>query len=145
MAGNLKKRKILFLCTGNSCRSQIAEGWGRHLHGDKAEFFSAGVEDHGLNPLAVEAMAEAGVDISNQFSKTVDSLEGVSFDLVITVCGNADENCPVFPEKTKVIHHGFDDPPRLVAVTADKEDALDIYRRVRDEIHLYIEELPGKS
>jgi arsenate reductase len=141
MVNNFKKKKILFLCTGNSCRSQMAEGWGRYLHGDKADFFSAGVEEHGLNPLAVKVMAEAGVDISNHFSKTIDKLEGIKFDLVITVCGNADHNCPVFPGKTKVIHHGFADPPKLALTAASEEDALDNYWQVRDEIYLYIEGL----
>ncbi len=147
MADNLKKRKILFLCTGNSCRSQMAEGWGRYLHGSIADFFSAGVAEHGLNPLAVKVMAEEGVDISAHFSKTIDRVEGINFDLVITVCSNADENCPVFPQKTKVIHHGFDDPPRMAASTASEEEALDNYRQVRDEIYIYVKELfelPGE-
>lgn len=104
------KKRILFLCTGNSCRSQMAEGWCRHLKSDQFTAASAGIERHGLTPLAVRVMGEAGVDITRQYSKTTAELEPQEFDYVITVCGHADENCPFFPAKTKVIHHGFDDP-----------------------------------
>jgi arsenate reductase len=138
----MPKTKILFLCTGNSCRSQMAEGWARHLKGDQLEPFSAGIETHGLNPLAVKVMAEAGVDISGHYSKTVDDLPPPPFDLVITVCGHADENCPFFPGPARVIHHGFDDPPALAASAADEEEALAHYRRVRDEIRDYVLTLP---
>ncbi len=138
----MPKTKILFLCTGNSCRSQMAEGWARHLKGDQLEPFSAGIETHGLNPLAVKVMAEAGVDISGHYSKTVDDLPAPRFDLVITVCGHADENCPFFPGPARVIHHGFDDPPALAASAADEEEALSHYRRVRDEIRNYVLTLP---
>ncbi|MBN1864753.1 MAG: arsenate reductase ArsC, partial [Victivallales bacterium] len=100
--------KVLFLCTGNSCRSQMAEGWGRHLLGDKYDFYSAGIETHGLNPMAVMVMAEAGVDISGQRSKLLSELDAVSFDLVVAVCGHAHESCPIFPGKTKVVHVGFE-------------------------------------
>lgn len=103
--------KILFLCTGNSCRSQMAEGWARALKSDVVEAYSAGIETHGLNPYAVKVMAEAGVDISAQKSKLVPELPTQEFDYVITVCGNARESCPVFPGKTRVVHVGFDDPP----------------------------------
>ena len=109
----LQKLKILFLCTGNSCRSQMAEGWAKALKADQVEAFSAGIECHGLNPRAVRVMAEAGVDISSQRSKTIENLPGMQYDYVITLCGHAEEHCPVFPGKAKVIHHGFDDPPRL--------------------------------
>ena len=134
--------KILFLCTGNSCRSQMAEGWARHLKGDVFEAYSAGVETHGLNPNAVEVMAEAGVDISAQRSQHIDEFKDTSLDHVITVCGNAHELCPVFPGSTKVNHVGFDDPPRLAKEAATEEEALSHYRRVRDEIRAFVETLP---
>ena len=134
------KTTILFLCTGNSCRSQMAEGWVRHLKGDEIEVYSAGIEKHGLNPYAVEVMAEAGVDISNQESTTIDELAGTEFDWIITLCGHADETCPNLAG-TK-IHHGFDDPPKLAAEMRSKEQRLVPYRRVRDEIRNYVETLP---
>jgi len=137
-----KKRKILFLCTGNSCRSQMAEGWARHLRADEIEPFSAGIETHGLNPHAVKVMMEAGVDISGQLSKHLDELKNVTFDYVVTVCGHANEHCPVFPGATKVIHVGFDDPPKLAQEANTEEEALNHYRRVRDEIKTFIETLP---
>ena len=115
--------KILFLCTGNSCRSQMAEGWARHLKGGQIEPYSAGIEAHGLNPDAVRVMAEAGVDISGQRSKLVGELSGVDFDYVVTVCDNAHESCPLFPGKAKVVHVGFDDPPRLAAAPRRKTSA----------------------
>ena len=136
------KRKILFLCTGNSCRSQMAEGWARALSGDVLEAYSAGIETHGLNPLAVKVMAEAGVDISGHRSKHLDELRDIAFDYVITVCDRAAESCPRFPGKAKVIHHGFDDPPRLARTAATEAEALGHYRRVRDEIRAYVETLP---
>lgn len=135
-----EKLKILFLCTGNSARSQMAEGWARHLKGDIVEPYSAGVDVHGLNPLAVKVMKEAGVDISTQTSKPVFTLLDIPFDYVITVCGHADENCPVFPGKTKVIHHGFDDPAKAEGT---EEEKLAVFRKVRDEIKAYIETLPA--
>lgn len=134
--------RILFLCTGNSCRSQMAEGWARHLKPDSFEAYSAGVEKHGLNPLAVKAMAEAGVDISAHQSKTVDKLPVGGFDIVITLCGHANENCPFFPGKTRRVHAGFDDPPALAQGAASEEEALVHYRRVRDEIRDYVLGLP---
>jgi len=136
-----KKIKILFLCTGNSCRSQMAEGWARHLRGDDITAYSAGIETHGLNLLAVRVMAEAGVDISGHRSKLVTDLPEQAFDLVITVCGHADENCPFFPGPTRVVHHGFDDPPKLAVGAATEEEALGHYRRVRDEIRDFIKTL----
>lgn len=138
-----KKVKILFLCTGNSCRSQMAEGWARHLKGGVIEPFSAGIKTHGLNPLAVKVMAEAGVDISAQRSKNVAELSDTQFDYVITVCDSAHESCPLFPGKTKVVHVGFDDPPRLATDAKTEEEALAHYRRVRDEIRAFVETLPG--
>lgn len=137
-----RKPKVLFLCTGNSCRSQMAEGWARHLKGDAIEAYSAGIETHGLNPYAVRVMAEAGVDISGHRSKNVDELKDVTFDYVVTVCGNANESCPRFPGKTRVIHVGFDDPPKLAAMAATDEEKLGHYRRVRDEIRAFIGTLP---
>ncbi|MHB0946492.1 MAG: arsenate reductase ArsC [Sedimentisphaerales bacterium] len=138
----MNKLKILFLCTGNSCRSQIAEGWVRHLKSDIIEPYSAGIETHGLNPNAVKVMAEAGADISGHRSKHLDELKDIDFDYVITVCDNANERCPMFPRKTKIIHIGFDDPPRLAKNTKTKEETLSIYRRVRDEIKAFVEKLP---
>ena len=139
----LAKLKVLFLCTGNSCRSQMAEGWARHLRGDLIEAFSAGVETHGMNPSAVKVMAEAGVDISGQRSKHADELGHVSFDTVITVCDRASEACPVFPGQTRIMHRGFDDPPKLAAEARNEEEALGHYRRVRDEIRAFVETLPA--
>lgn len=136
------KLKILFLCTGNSCRSQMAEGWARQLRGDRLEPYSAGIEKHGLNPNAVKVMAEAGVDISGHFSKTLDDLEAIQFDVVVTVCGHAHETCPYFPGEARVVHVGFDDPPRLARDETDPDRALAHYRRVRDEIRTFVEALP---
>ena len=137
------KVKILFLCTGNSCRSQMAEGWARHLKSDVIEPYSAGIETHGMNPHAVKVMAEAGVDLSRQFSKTPVDIGPVEFDYVNTVCGHADEHCPAFPAKTKVVHVGFDDPPKLTKDLPDGEEKLAVYRRVRDEIRDYVKTLPN--
>ena len=138
-----KKLRVLFLCTGNSCRSQMAEGWARKLKGDVIESYSAGIETHGLNPLAVKVMAEAGVDIGGQRSKTVEAVKDVPFDYVVTVCGHANESCPIWLSgKAKVVHVGFDDPPALAKGAKTEEDALDQYRRVRDEIRAFIETLP---
>lgn len=141
--------KILFLCTGNSCRSQMAEGWARSLKADEIEAYSAGTESHGLNPHAVKVMAEAGVDISGHKSKTVADLESKEFDYVITVCSDADQNCPIFPGKAVKIHHGFDDPPRLARSAKTEEEVLSHYRRVRDEIRDFVmtlpEALPGSN
>ena len=136
------KLKVLFLCTGNSCRSQMAEGWAKALKGDVLEAYSAGVETHGLNARAVAVMGEAGVDISGHYSKHVDELKDVQFDYVVTVCDNAHESCPIFSGKTRVVHVGFDDPPRLAKDAKTEEEALDIYRRVRDEIKSFVEKLP---
>lgn len=134
--------RVLFLCTGNSCRSQMAEGWARHLKSDCLEAYSAGIETHGLNPIAVKVMAEVGVDISHHRSKHIDEFKDMDFDYAITVCGHANEHCPVFPGKTTVIHVGFDDPPKLAEQAATEEDALNCYRRVRDEIRAFVETLP---
>jgi arsenate reductase len=134
--------KILFLCTGNSCRSQMAEGWVRRLKGVVLQPYSAGIEARGLNPHAVTVMGEAGVDISNQKSKTVEQLGEKQFDMVVTVCDDAQENCPVLPGTARKIHVPFDDPPRLARSAATEEEALAHYRRVRDEIRAFVERLP---
>jgi arsenate reductase len=130
--------KILFLCTGNSCRSQMAEGWGRHLYPERYEFFSAGIETHGLNPLAVRVMAEAGVDISTHHAKLLSDLEPISFDYVITVCDHAQEHCPIFSGKATKLHREFPDPPRLAKDASSEEEALVHYRTVRDAIREYL-------
>ncbi|MFN8391806.1 MAG: arsenate reductase ArsC [Bdellovibrionota bacterium] len=137
-----KPLKVLFLCTGNSCRSQMAEGWARALKPGVIEPFSAGTQPHGLNPLAIKVMQEVGVDISKQSSKHVDSLAGLELDYVITVCDSARESCPVLQTNARMVHAGFDDPPRLAASAASEEEALPYFRRVRDEIRNYIEKLP---
>jgi arsenate reductase len=142
MANTESRLKVLFLCTGNSCRSQMAEGWARHLKGDVIEAYSAGIETHGLNPHAVRVMAEAGVDISNHRSKHIDELKDTPLDYVVTVCDHAHESCPVFPGRTKIAHVGFDDPPRLAKEAKTPEEALDCYRRVRDQIKSYVQTLP---
>jgi arsenate reductase (thioredoxin) len=139
----LPKLKMLFLCTGNSCRSQMAEGFARTLRGDVIDAFSAGVSPHGMNARAIQVMAEAGVDISGQRSKHVDDLASVAFDYVVTVCGNAAETCPMFPGQTKVVHVGFEDPPALAKGAKTEEEALGHYRRVRDEIKAWVLTLPG--
>lgn len=113
------------------------------LKSDVIEAYSAGIKTHGLNPDAVKVMSEAGVDISGHKSQTTDEFTGMEFDYVITVCSHADENCPYFPAKTKVVHHGFDDPPRLAKDAATEEEALSHFRRVRDEIKVFVEGLPG--
>lgn len=138
-----QKLKILFLCTGNSCRSQMAEGWARHLKSDLIDAYSAGIQTHGLNPRAVQVMAEAGVDISRQTSKNVSDLSDVPFDAVVTVCGHANETCPAWlGKKTRIVHVGFDDPPKLAKTAVTEEEALSHYRRVRDEIKAFVESLP---
>jgi arsenate reductase (thioredoxin) len=137
-----EKLRVLFLCTGNSCRSQMAEGWARHLKADVIEAYSAGIETHGLNARAVQVMAEAGVDISGQRSKHVDELKDVEFDYVVTVCGHANEHCPLFRGKARVVHVGFDDPPKLAAGATTEEEQLAPYRRVRDEIRAFVARLP---
>lgn len=135
--------RVLFLCTGNSCRSQMAEGWARRLKSDCIEPYSAGFEPHGMNKIAIQVMREAGVDISHRRSKHVDELKDVPFDYVVTVCDDAHEACPVFPGKTRVVHVGFDDPPRLARTARSEAEAIGHYRRVRDEIRAFVETLPA--
>ena len=137
-----QKLRVLFLCTGNSCRSQMAEGWARHLRGNVIEPYSAGIETHGLNPRAVRVMAEAGVDISGHRSKHLDEVKEIPFDFVVTVCDHAHESCPVFPGNTTAIHMSFEDPPQLAAEAKSEEETLNCYRRVRDEINAFIQKLP---
>lgn len=137
-----KKIKVLFLCTGNSCRSQIAEGWARYLHGDVLEPYSAGIEVHGMNQNAVKVMEEAGIDIASHRSKHLEDIQDIPFDAIITVCDHAHETCPFFPGTAKRIHAGFDDPPRLAQSINDPEKKLDCYRKVRDEIRDFIAQLP---
>jgi len=139
----MNKVKILFLCTGNSCRSQMAEGWAHKLKHDSIEPFSAGTEVHGLNPNAVKVMEECGASIKGQHSKTFQELAAIQFDFVITVCASAHETCPVFPQKTTLVHKDFDDPPQLAKAAESEEEKLDCYRRVRDEIKEFITSLPG--
>jgi arsenate reductase (thioredoxin) len=135
--------KVLFLCTGNSCRSQMAEGWARHLKSAVLEPYSAGIQPQGLNPHAVRVMAEAGVDITHQTAKHLHDLQHVPFDYVVTVCDSAAETCPLFTGAAKVVHRSFDDPPRLARDATSDEEALLHYRRVRDEIRRFIETLPA--
>ncbi|MCF6176875.1 MAG: arsenate reductase ArsC [Victivallaceae bacterium] len=139
-----RKLKVLFLCTGNSCRSQMAEGWTRHLKGDVIDAYSAGIETHGLNPNAVKVMAEAGVDIAGHKSENIKNFAHLDLDVVVTVCGHAHETCPIFPGSAKVVHVGFDDPPKMAAAIAEKggseEEQLACYRTVRDEIKKFVNE-----
>ena len=135
------KKTILFLCTGNSCRSQMAEGWAKHLESDVLDSYSAGIEQHGLNPNAVRVMQEAGVDISEHQSALLEELPVSEFDYVITLCGHAHETCPYFPGET--FHFGFDDPPKLARENETEEQKLDHYRRVRDEIKEFVNKLPS--
>ena len=140
------KTKLLYLCTGNSCRSQMAEAWTRHLKGDLYEVFSAGIEAHGLNPSMVKVMGEVGIDVTGQTSDLVTKYLDAGLDIVVSVCSHADENCPVFPGKVRRVHRGFDDPPKLARELAAKgastEEQLEPYRRVRDQIRAWVETLP---
>ena len=138
----MKMTGILFLCTGNSCRSQMAEAWTNRLKGDLFAACSAGVKPKGVDPRAVRAMAEAGVDISTQRSKDIDALGDLEFDYVVTLCDNAKESCPFFPARVKLVHRGFDDPPALAENADGEEAAMTHYRRVRDEIRAFVERLP---
>ena len=138
-----KKLKVLFLCTGNACRSQMAEGWARHLKPDTIKAYSAGVIAAGLHPLAVRVMAEAGVDISMQRSKLVEDVAHVKPDYVVTLCGYAQEQCPVFAGATRMIHVGFEDPLTLASTARTEAEALGHFRRIRDEIRAFVATLPG--
>lgn len=135
--------KILFICTGNSCRSQMAEGWVRYLKKDILQSDSAGIEKRGLDPLAIQVMDEVGVDISRQTSKLINELKEKDFDYVVTICEDANRNCPVFPGKAKRIHNAFDDPPRIAKTLKSQEEIIRLYRRVRDEIKVFVSKMPG--
>lgn len=139
MTENRKKLKVLFLCTGNACRSQIAEGWARHLKSDVMEVYSAGVSPACLNQMAVKVMAEAGVDISNQWSKHVDEFAGVEFDYVVTVCDYAREQCLDFIGNTKSVHKLFHDPSFMEATD---EQIMAEFRKLRDDIKAFIKAMP---
>ena len=134
-------KNILFLCTGNSCRSQMAEAWTNYIKRDTFKAYSAGIEPKGVDPRAVKVMSETGIDISGQTSKDIDSLGDMEFDYVVTLCDNANEACPFFPAKTKLMHRGFDDPPKLAESLTNEEEALNHYRRVRDEIKVFVENI----
>jgi len=137
-----ERMKILFLCTGNSCRSQMAEAWTNHLKGNQFDAYSAGVAPKGVDPRAIKVMAEVGLDISGHESKDVDAFGNTEFDYVITLCDNAKESCPYFPARTRVMHKGYDDPPKLAVGARNEEEAMTHYRRVRDEIRAFVETLP---
>ena len=133
--------RILVLCTGNSCRSQIADGYLRHFAGDKAKVYSAGVETHGVNPRAIAIMKEDGIDISNHTSNNVNEYTKIPFDYVITVCDNAKERCPYFPTKAQLFHHNFPDPAKA---TGTEEEIMQAFRSVREEIKAYCKEFVEK-
>ena len=130
-------KRILVLCTGNSCRSQIADGYLRHFAGSNAEVYSAGVETHGVNPRAIAIMKEDGIDISNHTSNNVNEYTNIPFDFVITVCDNAKERCPVFPTTAQKFHHNFPDPAKA---TGTEEEIMQAFRSVREEIKAYCKE-----
>ena len=134
--------KILVLCTGNSCRSQIAEGFLRHFAGSRAEVYSAGIETHGVNPKAIQVMAEAGIDISSHTSNHVNEYAAIDFDYVITVCDNAKESCPYFPSRAKKLHYNFPDPAKA---TGTEEEVMNEFRRVRDLIKTYSAEFMAEN
>lgn len=139
MCGLKNKIKILFLCTGNSCRSQIAEGWAKHLKGDVMDVYSAGTQPGTLNQMAVKVMAEAGVDISAQRPKHVDELKDINFDYVVTICDNARENCPIFPYKTKLFHKTFEDPTFMIG---SEQQIKAAFVKLRDQMKKFIEKMP---
>ncbi len=137
------KQRVLFLCTGNSCRSHMGEGWLRQLGGDRFEALSAGAKPSGyVHPLAIKVMAEAGVDIAGHRSKDIREFDGQSLDVLVTVCDNARESCPFFAGAKRTIHHSFDDPAHA---TGSDEEKLAVFRRVRDEIRAWVEEFVRTS
>ena len=135
-----EKIKVLFLCTGNSCRSQMAEGWAQHLKSDVIDAYSAGIRPIGVSSRAIKTMAEAGVDISTHTSKSIDDLGDVDFDYVVTLCDNAAQNCPIFPGKAKIIHKPFKDP---YFATGSEEQVMAEFRKVREQIKAFIETIPA--
>lgn len=139
MAIDKDKIKILFLCTGNSCRSQMAEGWARHLRNETIDAYSAGIRPIGVSSRAIKVMAEVGVDISRQISENVDEFSEIEFDYVVTLCDNAAKSCPVFGGKAKVIHKPFVDP---YFASGSEQEIVAVFRKVRDDIKAFIETLP---
>ena len=139
MCSDEGKIKVLFLCTGNSCRSQIAEGWARELKGNVIDAYSAGIRPIGVSSRAIKAMAEEGVDISMHKSQHVDEFSGIDFNYVVTLCDNAAENCPVFSGKTRIVHKPFDDP---YFASGSEEQIMATFRKVRDDIRTFIETMP---
>ena len=135
-------KKVLVLCTGNSCRSQIAEGYLRYFAGEKAEIFSAGVETHGVNPKAIETMKEDGIDISHHTSNNIDEYRNIDFDFVITVCDNAKERCPFFPTKAQKFHYNFADPAKA---TGNDDEISEEFRKVRQQIKEYCEKFVAEN
>ena len=135
-------KKVLVLCTGNSCRSQIAEGYLRYFAEQKAEIFSAGVETHGVNPKAIETMKEDGIDISHHTSNNIDEYRNIDFDFVITVCDNAKERCPFFPTKAEKFHYNFPDPAKA---TGTDEEIAEEFRKVRQQIKDYCEDFVAEN
>ena len=135
-------KRILVLCTGNSCRSQIAEGYLSYFSKDKAEVYSAGIETHGVNPKAIEVMKEDGIDISHHTSNNVDEYRNINFDFVITVCDNAREQCPVFPSTAKQFHYNFPDPAKAIGTT---DEVMQQFRDVRDQIKNFSEQFVNES
>ena len=138
----MTQKKILVLCTGNSCRSQIAEGYLRHFANGKAEIYSAGIETHGVNPKAVATMKEDGIDVSNHTSNNIDEYRHVAFDFVITVCDNAKERCPYFPTTAKKFHHNFPDPAKA---TGTDEEIRAQFRLVREQIKNYCQQFVAEN
>lgn len=139
MSESIEKIKVLFLCTGNACRSQMAEGWARHLRGDVIDAYSAGIHPIGVSSRAIKVMAEAGVDISTHTSKHLDELCNIDFDYVITLCDNAAKNCPIFHAKIKVIHKPFEDP---YFATGSEEQVMAEFRKARDKIKAFVKTIP---
>ena len=139
MANTKGKIKVLFLCTGNSCRSQMAEGWAGHLKSDTIDAYSAGIRPIGVSSRAIKVMAEVGVDISKQTSKRVDDLDGIDFDYVVTLCDSAKQQCPVFTGKARLLHRAFEDP---YFATGTEEQITQVFRKTRDDIRAFVEKLP---
>ena len=135
-------KKILVLCTGNSCRSQIAEGYLRYFSKDKAEVYSAGIETHGVNPRAIATMQEDGIDISGHTSNNVNEYQNINFDFVITVCDNAQENCPYFPGSAQKFHYNFPDPAKAAG---SEEEIMEVFRNVREQIKTYCQEFVAEN
>lgn len=139
----MEKKNIMFLCTGNSCRSQMAEGFARKYWGHEYNIYSAGTKKHGMNERAIKVMKEVSVDLSSHYSKTTDELPKIHFDYIFTVCNSAKENCPYF-SGGKIIHVGFEDPPALTKNLDNEEEILKIYRRIRDEIEVFIKDIKNR-